>query len=109
VPERHLPTAEVPLFINFGAPHRSVDRGAAQWTTHDGTWVVGVQRHHRAVAAVGTREFMIVRFTPIGAHRFLDVPMTLLAGAVIELALIRPALARMVDSRVRAAQRWGAC
>jgi len=106
--ERHLPSAEVPLFINFGDPHRSVDRDTGRRTTHDGMWMVGLQRQHQLTTAIGTREFMIVRFTPVGAHLLLKVPMTVLEGAVVDLALLNPTLARAVDSRVRRARTWAA-
>ena len=56
--------------------------------------------------ALGERHFMVVRFTPIGAHFFLGVPMHLLANDAVDLDLIDAALARELMSRVGAARSW---
>jgi AraC-like DNA-binding protein len=49
---------------------------------------------------------MVVRFTPIGAHLFLGVPMHLIANGAVDLELIDPALARVLASRIVAAGSW---
>ena len=70
--ERHVPSTEVPLLLNFGAPHRRLDAtGSGEWTARDGVWVVGLHNRHQLTKAVGERHFMVVRFTPTGAHLFL--------------------------------------
>ena len=105
--ERHLPSTEVPLLLNFGAPHRRLNAvGAAEWTSRDGVWVVGLHNRHQLTTAVGERHFMVVRFTPIGAHLFLGLPMHLIANEALDLALVDPALARAIVSRVGVASSW---
>jgi len=107
VRELHLPATEVPLLLNFGKPHRRLDaNGSDEWTCHDGVWIVGLHDRHQITEAVGEREFMIVRFTPLGAHRFLRLPMHSIANQALDLALIEPALARAVKSRVGLARNW---
>lgn len=65
VQERHVPSTEVPLLLNFGAPHRRLDTvGSGEWTARDGVWVVGLHNRHQLTTAVGERQFMVVRFTP---------------------------------------------
>ena len=49
---------------------------------------------------------MVVRFTPIGAHLFLGLPMHLIANEAVDLALINPALARVLVSRIGVASSW---
>ena len=107
IQERHLPSTEVPLLLNFGAPHRRLDAvGPGEWTGRDGAWVVGLHNRHQLTQAAGERHFMIVRFTPMGAHLFLRVPMHLIANEAVDLELIDPALARVVLSRIGAAGGW---
>jgi AraC-like DNA-binding protein len=107
IQERHLPSAEVPLVLNFGAPHRRLDAAdSGEWTARDGAWVVGLHNRHQLATAEGDRHFMIVRFTPLGAHLFLRLPMHLIANQAVDLALIDPALARIVMSRIAAAGSW---
>jgi AraC-like DNA-binding protein len=107
VRERHLPSAEIPLFLNFGAPHRRL--GAEEprnWVNHDGAWIVGLHDSHRLCEAIGERDFMIVRFTPLGAHHFLRAPMQQIEGQAVELSALDPKLADLVMSRVGAAANW---
>ena len=107
VRERHVPSPEVPLLLNFGAPHRRLDvEGRRGSTAHDGVWVVGLHDRHQLTKAAGEREFMVVRFTPLGAHLFLGLPMHLIANEAVDLALINPALARGLVSRIAAAGSW---
>ena len=107
VQERHVPSTEVPLLLNFGAPHRRLDAvGSGEWIAHDGVWVVGLHDRHQLTEAVGERHFMVVRFTPMGAHLFLGLPMHLIANEAVDLELIDPALARVLVSRIGAAGSW---
>src|SRR5208282_282086 len=106
VRERHLPSTEVALLINFGAPHRTLTTETQRWTTFDGAWVVGLHSTHHLTEAVGDRRFMVVRFSPIGAHLFLRVPMDLIENQTVELAQFDPKLARLLRTRLAAALNW---
>ncbi len=107
VQELHLPSTEVAILLNFGAPHRRMDTtGQAAWTVRDGVWVVGLHNRHQYTQAFGERHFMVVRFTPIGAHLFLRLPMHAIANEAIDLEQIDPAFARVVVSRVGIARNW---
>src|SRR5262249_54524206 len=88
--ERHLPSAEVPLLVDVAGRVR----------------VAGLQTRPRVTTAAGERQFMIVRFTPAGAHRFLGLPLYLIANETIDLELIDRALARDVVNRVAGAAGW---
>lgn len=103
VQEHHVPSTEVPLVLNFGAPHRRVDvASAGDWSARDGVWVVGLHDRHQLTAAIGERQFMIVRFTPIGAHLFIGLPMHAIANQAVDLELIDPTLARALVGRTSA-------
>jgi AraC-like DNA-binding protein len=111
VRERHLPVAEVPLFVNFGAPHRSADPEAKGGTfrVHDGAWIGGLRDGPALSEAVGERHFMIVRFTPVGAHLFLGIPMHALAGRTVGLDEIDSGLMRRVMRCVGGVSNVGEC
>ncbi len=106
VRERHLPSTEVALLINFGAPHRTLTPETKRWTTFDDAWVVGLHNTYHLTEAVGVRRFMVVRFSPIGAHLFLRVPMDLIENQTVELAQFDPKLARLLRTRLAAAPKW---
>src|SRR5262245_9119488 len=107
VQERHVASTEVPLLLNFGAPHHRLDAaGSGEWSAHDGVWVVGLHDRHQLTRAAGERHFMVVRFTPIGAHLFLRLPMHVIANEAVDLELIDPALARVLVSRILSTGRW---
>jgi AraC-like DNA-binding protein len=110
VRERHLPSTEVPLLLNFGAPHRHLGgTDQATWTSRDGAWVIGLHDGHQLSEASGERHFMVVRFTPIGAHLFLGTPMDLISNRATDLAQIDRKLASLTLARVGAAKSWPEC
>ena len=76
VREWHIPSLEVAVVLNFAAPHRMLD-ASERATDFRGAWVVGLHSRHRITEAAGARDFIIIRFTPIGAHLFLKMPMSL--------------------------------
>jgi AraC-like DNA-binding protein len=80
--------------------------GSGEWTAHGGIWVVGLHNRHQLTQAAGERQFMVVRFTPIGAHLFLGLPMHVIANDAVDLELIDPALACALVSRVVVARTW---
>jgi hypothetical protein len=109
VRERLLPSAEVPLLLNFGAPHRRLEaERPGDWTSRDGAWVVGLQDRPQLSEAVGEREFMVVGLTPLGAHHFLRTPMHVVRGEAVDLAALDARLAAQVMDRVGAARGWAA-
>lgn len=105
--ERHLPSTEVALLLNFGTPHRrSAGKENGRWADHDGAFVVALQDGPLRSEAFGERHFMVVRFTPVGAHLLFGLPMHELASGAISLADIDPAFARRILGSVGAAKGW---
>jgi AraC-like DNA-binding protein len=109
VREWHIPSLEVAVVLNFASPHRVLSASdPKRATNYRSGWVVGLQSRHRLTEAVGARDFIVIRFTPIGAHLVLKVPMGLLADRTIELEEIDGPWARMFESLVEATRGWEA-
>jgi AraC-like DNA-binding protein len=105
--ERHLPSTEVSLIVNFAAPHRlCAGDGQERWAEHDGVWVTGLRERHQLAESFGERHFMIVRFTPLGAHLFLRLPMDSIAGLSVPLDAFDPRLAGLILDRAAMATNW---
>jgi len=105
--ERHLPAAEVPVVLNFGASHTRVEPGSGSGPQRlDHAWVTGLQTHHHVSEAFGERRFMVVRFTPLGAHLFFRLSMDSLTDRAIPLEQVDPRIAASVSDHVMAARGW---
>ncbi len=105
--ERSLPSAEIAMLVNFGPPHRTLDvTDPNRSTNFHNAWVVGLHDSYQLSEAVGTRRFMVIRFTPIGAYLFLKVPMETLANRAVELDQIDLPIARRLLTRLKAAEDW---
>jgi len=107
VRERHLPAVEVPMVLNFGASHTRVDAMSESGTQQlDHAWVTGLQTHHQLSDAIGERRFMVVRFTPLGAHLFFHLSMEALTDRAVPLEQIDPRIALLVSDHVMVARTW---
>ena len=107
VRERHLPSGEAELLVNFGTPYRVVDPACAgRSTEHHRVTVVGV--HNRSVLTEGTgvQHVLVVRFRPIGAGLFLGLPMSELTNRLVELDDIDAGLTQRVIERLSTAPDW---
>lgn len=105
--ERHLPAAEVPMVLNFGAAHTRVDvRSGGGPQRLDRAWVTGLQTRYYLSEAIGERSFMVVRFTPLGAHLFFHLSMGSLTDRAVLLEQIDPGIASLVSGQVMAAGGW---
>src|SRR5215831_12946469 len=84
--ERLVPSLEVAIVLNFAAPHRIIAPADPKRTMeHRSAWVVALQHHHQLREAFGARDFMVIRFTPIGAQMLLGAPMDLLTNRTLAL------------------------
>jgi AraC-like DNA-binding protein len=107
LPERHLPLREVVIVLNFAAPHRIIDPSDPKRTTeHRNAWIVALQRRHQIHEAFGARDFMVIRFTPIGAQRLLGTPMDLLTGRTLALEDVDSRFSRLLTSHAEATRDW---
>jgi len=107
--ERHLPSREVAIVLNFAAPHRIIDPSDPKRTTeHRSAWIAGLQHRHHIREAFGDRDFMVVRLTPIGAQMLLGVPMDLLTDRTLALEDVDRRLSRCLTSHLEATRDWAA-
>jgi hypothetical protein len=105
--ERHLPAAEVPMVLNFGASHTRVDaRSDSGPQRLDHAWVTGLQTHYHLSEAIGERRFMVLRFTPLGAHLFFHLSMDSLTDRAVPLEQVDPRIASLVSDHVMVARGW---
>lgn len=105
--ERHLPTGDAALIINFGAPHRVVDpdddsRVSIQRTA----WVIGLHERYQVSEATGERSFLVVRLTPLGAYRLLGIAMDALSNRTVELEDVTGARGRRLVGQLRDSASW---
>jgi AraC-like DNA-binding protein len=74
--ERHLPSLEAAIVLNFAAPHRIIDPSHPERTEgHSKAWIVPLQHRHHIHEACGARDFMVIRLAPIAAEMLLGTPM----------------------------------
>jgi AraC-like DNA-binding protein len=107
--ERHLPLREVAIVLNFAAPHRIINPSDPKRATeHRNAWIVALQHRHQIREAFGTRDFMVIRLTPIGAQMLLGVPMDLLTDRTLALEDVDSRFSRLLIGRAEAAHDWAA-
>jgi AraC-like DNA-binding protein len=86
VRQRHLPSAFVPLILNFGAPYRLLDPADAAVSAAYGSFTAGLSESGAMTESSGRALCVQVNLTPLGARRFLGVPLHELADRVVPLA-----------------------
>jgi AraC-like DNA-binding protein len=107
--ERHLPALEVAIVLNFAAPHRIIDPSDPKRTTeHRNAWIVALQHRHHIHEAFGARDFMVIRFTPIGAQMLLGAPMDLLTDRTLALEDLDSRFSRLLTGHAEATHDWAA-
>jgi AraC-like DNA-binding protein len=107
--ERHLPLREVAIVLNFAAPHRVIDPSDPKRATKlRKAWIVALQHSHQIREAFGARDFMVIRFTPIGAQMLLGTPMDLLTDRILALEDVDSRFSRLLTGAAEAASDWAA-
>ena len=107
--ERHLPSREVAIVLNFAAPHRIINPSDPKRTSeHKNAWIVALQHRHQIREAFGARDFMVIRFTPIGAHMLLGTPMDLLTDRTLAVEDVDSRFSRLLTGHAEATDGWAA-
>ena len=87
--EKILPTGTIELMINFGSPHRLIDkRNETSFDLMQHSWVAGFQTEYLINEPVAETCMLGVRFKPGGAYPFFDFPIDELSNFVIDMELI---------------------
>src|SRR5262249_30017552 len=69
-------------------------------------WIGGLRDRHMLSEATGPLHCLEVRFTPIGARRFLGLPMSQLTNGILDLEDHLGAVARRLTAQLYDAPRW---
>lgn len=105
--ERHLPSREVSIILNFAAPHRIAHPSASSCITeHRSAWITALQHRHHIREAFGARDFMVIRLTPIGAQMILGMPMDLLTDRILALDDIDRRFSQLLMKHTEDTQDW---
>lgn len=87
--EKILPTGTIELMINFGSPHRLVDkRDETSFRLMKQSWIAGFQTEYLLNEPVAESLMLGVRFKPGGAAPFFDFPIHELSNFVIDMDLL---------------------
>jgi AraC-like DNA-binding protein len=105
---RELPTAEVPLIINFGAPIRLFDVDDRSRSTELGSFATGAYDSHVIVEANGSQGGLQIDFTILGMRLFLGRPLADLTNRGVALEDIFGADGRRVTMELHDAPTWQA-
>jgi AraC-like DNA-binding protein len=105
---RELPTAEVPLIINFGAPIRLFDVADRTRSTVLGSFATGAYDSHVIVEANGSQAGIQIDFTILGMRLFLGRPLADLTNRGVALEDILGSSARRVTMELHDAPTWDA-
>jgi AraC-like DNA-binding protein len=107
--ERHLPSREVAIVLNFAAPHRIIDSSDPKRTTeHKKAWIAPLRHRHQIREAFGARDFMVIRLTPIGAQMLVGAPMDLFTDRTLTLEDADSRLSRLLTGHAEATDDWAA-
>ena len=103
---RELPTAEVPLIINFGAPIRLFDVDDRTRSTELGSFATGAYDAHVVVEANGSQGGIQIDFTILGMRLFLGRPLAELTNRGVALEDIFGSTARRLTAALQDAPTW---
>lgn len=107
--ERHLPGRDVAVVLNFGAPHRVIDPSDQKRVAeHRNAWITALHHRHQIREAFGSRDFMVIRLTPIGAQMLLRTPMNLLTDRTLSLEDVDSQFSRLLIRHAEATHDWAA-
>ena len=106
VRRRELPSGEVALIISLGPRWRLIDpaTGASAGTLR--TFVAGLDDTYSLVESEISGAAIQVDFTPIGARRFLQLPMHLVSKRTVELADLLGSQADRLVEQLAEARDW---
>lgn len=93
---REVPSSDVILVLDLGAGLRLLEPRRARHTS----FVAGLDDRSAVTEHDGEADGIQVNFTPLGAHRFLGIPMHTLARRAVELDDLLGASARYLPERV---------
>ena len=105
---RELPSAEVPLIINFGAPIRLFEVEDRTRSTELGSFATGAYDSHVVVEANGSQGGIQIDFTILGMRLFLGRPLAELTNRGVALEDVFGPAGRRVTMELHDGPTWDA-
>lgn len=107
VTRKELPSGIITMILVFG-PGFAIDDPCAPAGRRplDRSFVAGLHDSYAIVGSAGNALCMQIDFTPLGARRFLNIPMDLIAGQVVDLRELIQSEADGLEERLSAAPDW---
>jgi AraC-like DNA-binding protein len=105
---RELPTEEVPLIFNFGAPTRLFDAGGSGVSRDVGSFMTGAYDTFVLVGSTGPSEGVQINLTIVGARLLAGRPLGDLANRGVALEDIFGRDGRRFESELYDARTWDA-
>ncbi len=106
VRRREMPIGGIVVIINLGAAFRLAAPDDPAKTTDHQSFVAGLHDGYTLVQSTGLSCCLQVNFTPLGAYRFLGMPLKALANRVVALDDLPGPDMRVVEERLRGARDW---
>ena len=103
---RELPTEEVPLIVNFGAPFRLFAPGDSSYQTRLASFVTGAYNTYQLVESIGESHGVQVNFTILGLRAFVGRPIEDMTNRAIAPEDVFGAVARELTERLYDAPSW---
>ena len=105
---REVPTEEVPIIINFGAPFRLFDQvDPSRWTDYR-SFTTGAYDAHVLVGSTGPSAGIQVNLSILGARLFLGNPLREMTNRAVALEDLLGGEARWLTERLFEAPSWDA-
>lgn len=105
--ERRQPAGSlVPLVVGYGDPLEIREVSAGEGTGVRRSFVAGLMPGHTATSFIGRMSCVQVYLTPLGAGRLLGVPGRDLAGQIVDVAAVAPALGDAFADRLASCATW---
>ncbi|MGF1620802.1 MAG: helix-turn-helix domain-containing protein [Rhodomicrobiaceae bacterium] len=107
VTRKELPSGIVPMILVFGPGFAIEDpRAPGGRRPLDRSFVAGLHDSYAIVGSAGNALCMQIDFTPLGARRFLNIPMDLIAGQVVDLRDVLQSQADLLEEKLADAPDW---
>jgi AraC-like DNA-binding protein len=105
---RELPTDEVPVIINFGAPIRIYDAGDSERFSNLESFATGAYDTYVRVVSSGPSGGVQINFSILGARLFLNQPLDALRNQSVPLEDVLGSLAGRLTAMLQEAPDWDA-
>ena len=106
---RELPISTIVVIIEFGPSLRVYESGSeTRWARYEGGFVAGLAERFTLTEHAGHQAGIELRLTPFGARAIFGLPLSALAGTVVQLRDLLPPGQRSLSDRLASCRDWHA-